>query len=40
MSFFPHTVKDWNSQPKSLLAANSLKAFKAGVVSIEHNLPY
>ena len=40
MSFFPHTVKDWNSLPKTLLAADSLKAFKAGAVSVEHHLPY
>ena len=40
MSFFPHTVKDWNSLPQTLLAADSLKAFKAGVVSVEHHLPY
>ena len=33
-------VKDWNSQPKILLAAESLKAFKAGVVSVEYHLPY
>ena len=40
MSFFPCTIKDWNSLPKTLLAADSLKAFKAGVVTVEHHLPY
>ena len=40
MSFFPCAVKDWNSLPKSLLASDSLKAFKVGVGSIEHHLPY
>ena len=40
MSFFACTVKDWNSLPKILLSADSLKAFKAGVVSVEHHLPY
>ena len=40
MSFFPHRVKYWNSLPKILLAADSLKTFKAGVVGIEHHLPY
>ena len=40
MSFFPNTVKDLNSLPKTLLAADRLKAFKAGVVSIKHHLPY
>ena len=34
MSFFPRTVKDWNSLPKILLSA-----FKAGVVKVEHHLP-
>ena len=40
MSFFLRTVKDWNSPPKLLQGADSLKAFKAGVVSIEHHLHY
>ena len=40
MAFFPSTVKDWNSLPKTLLATDSLKAFKNGVVSIEDHLPY
>ena len=31
MSFFFRTVKDWNSLTKTLLAADSLKAFKAGI---------
>ena len=50
-SFFPHTViqsffplyttvKDWNSLPKTLLAADSLKAFKTSVVNVDHHLPY
>ena len=33
-------VQDWNFLPKALLPADSLKAFKAGVVSVEHHLPY
>ena len=40
MSFFPFTVKDWNSLPKILLAADSLKAFKAGFVSVDDHLLY
>ena len=40
MSFFPRRVKDWKSLPKTLLAAESLKVIKAGVVSIENHLPY
>ena len=40
MSFFPRTVKDWNSLPKALLAADSLKAFKAGVVSVDHKFSF
>ena len=40
MSFFPCTVKNWNSLPKTLLATDTIKAFKAWVVSIEHHLPY
>ena len=40
MSFLSCTVKEWNSLPKTLLAADSLKAFEAEVVSIEHHLPY
>ena len=40
ISFFCRTVKDWNSLPKTLLAADSLKAFKAWVISIDHHLPY
>ena len=35
MSFFPCTVKDWNSLSKILLVADNLKAFKAGVVSVD-----
>ena len=38
--FFPCTVKDSYSLPKTILAADSLKAFKAGVVSVDHHLPY
>ena len=37
MSFFPHTVKEWNSLPKTLLVADSLKT---SIVSIEHHMPY
>ena len=37
MSFFPRTVKDCNSLSKPLLVIDSLKAFKAGVVSIAHH---
>ena len=40
ISFFPRTVKDWNSLPKALLSTYSLKAFKAWVVSVEHHLPF
>ena len=40
MSFFPCTVKDWNSLLKTLLATDSLRAFKAVVVSIEQHLAY
>ena len=40
MSFFPCTIKDWNSLPKSLLADDSLKTFKVGILSVEHHLPY
>ena len=40
MSFFPRTVRDWNFLPKALLATDSLKAFKTGVVSVEHHMPY
>ena len=40
MSFFPPTVQDWNSLPKVLLSADGLEAFKAGVVTVEHHLPY
>ena len=40
MSFFPRTVQDWNRLPKSVLAADSLEAFKSRVVGIEHHLPY
>ena len=34
MSFFPHTVKSWNTLPTTLLAGDSLKAFLAGVVNL------
>ena len=40
MSVFPHIFKDRNSLLKTTLAADSLKSFKAGVVSVKHHLPY
>ena len=40
MSFFPCTVKDWNSLPKTLLVTDSLKSFKSGVVNNEHHSSY
>ena len=36
MLFFPHTVKEWNSLPTTLLAADSLKAIKAGVTILDY----
>ena len=39
MSLFSHTVKRLYSQ-RTLLVSNSFKAFKAGVVSVDHHLPY
>ena len=38
LPLYSHTVKDGNSLPKTLLAADRLKAFKAGVVRDKHHL--